>query len=191
MEREWPRFPTAEDLAEMKARGYEPRTIEEASVRAARRIRADELKERVVRAFAGVKLGHGVGLNEAYAMDDYADEVTRAAIRVGDEKDDWQRIPNTHRHYGRTGLSFFDAEGMRFHLPFYLLADLNDEEGCQILFHLTNLSEHGREQMSLLTPEQRAVVADYLELVAEEEPEYHGEEIADALRSFWRAEPSA
>jgi hypothetical protein len=87
--------------------------------------------------------------------------------------------------YGGGGLSFFDAEGMRFHLPRYLLADLDDEDGSQIIFHLTNVGEHSREQMSLLSAEQRAVVAAYLDLLAEEE-EWKRDEIETALETFWR-----
>ena len=75
-------------------------------------------------AFAGVTLGNGVGLREANGLDDYADSRTLAAYRSQDEKLDWSAISAADLDDCASSLGFFDADGMRFHLPAYLVADL-------------------------------------------------------------------
>jgi hypothetical protein len=60
----WKRFLTVQDLAEMKRRGYDQSILEEAEPRVERGVRAEKLKEQIIQAFAGVKLGNGVGLRE-------------------------------------------------------------------------------------------------------------------------------
>ena len=54
---------------------------------------------------------HGQGLD-----DDYEDAATCEALRLTDEKDDWSKIAVADLNQCYSSLSFFDAEGMRFHL---------------------------------------------------------------------------
>lgn len=75
-------------------------------------------------AFQGVTLGNGIGLWQGQGLDDYANSETLARYRAQDEKVDWSRIPASELDSCHSSLSFFDAEGMRFHLPAYLIADL-------------------------------------------------------------------
>lgn len=185
MDRVWKRFPSVEDLLEMKSRGYDRTTLEEAEQRHARSLRVDALKEQITKAFAGVQLGQGVGLQETLALDDYADAATCAAIREKDEKEDWSRIPRHNLPSAYGGPCFFDAEGMRFHLPCYLLEDLEREEGNDIIYRLVDMDGYNREQMTLLSREQRAAVADFLELLAEED-DFGRLEMKAAIESFWR-----
>lgn len=84
----------------------------------------DRLCKLISEAFAGVRLGKGVGLEEGQAIDGYADEETRARYRARDEKEDWSRIPAKRLIDWSSSLSFFDPAGMRFHLPAFLMADL-------------------------------------------------------------------
>src|SRR5436190_8367262 len=131
------KYPSPADIAEMKARGYDSTTIVEAEQQSKRWAAAQEVCRAIEAAFAGVTLGGGVGLQEAQGLDDYADDETRAAYRADDEKDDWHRIPAEALQRCNSSLSFFDAEGMRFHLPAYLLADLRDDYGFGMAFCLT------------------------------------------------------
>src|SRR5688500_17196676 len=85
---------------------------------------SEALCDLIREAFAGVKLGNGIGLQEAQGIDDYADKETCARYRAGDEKEDWTRIPAEELSRCNSSLSFFDAEGMRFHLPAFLVAEL-------------------------------------------------------------------
>ncbi|CUX08827.1 hypothetical protein G6L67_09225 [Agrobacterium tumefaciens] len=138
-------------------------------------------KAAVREAFAGVTLGGGVGLSEVQALDDYANNEVRAACRAGDEKNDWAAIPveDLNRHSGSP--AFLDAEGMRFHLPAYMTADLDGDYrhefapyscGCQ-------------EKFSLLTLLQRNAVEAYLRAISETEnlPPYQ-DDIERALEEW-------
>jgi len=113
-------------------------------------------------AFANVRLEDGVGLRQAQGIDDYQSDETCRALRQRDEKEDWQKIPVKELEDCYSSLSFFDAKGMRFHLPAFMIADLEGSYGPGARFILTHLNDYTREQFSLLSSEQRAAVAAYL-----------------------------
>src|SRR6185369_1468871 len=75
---------------------------------------------RIERAFSGVRLGEGVSLREADVIDDYGTDAERKKARAQDEQHDWKRIPDDLISHYNWCLSFFDAQGMRFHLPAYM-----------------------------------------------------------------------
>jgi len=117
------KYPSPKDIEEMKTRGYDQSVIEEATELSKRWLEKERLKETIGEAFMGVCLGQGVGLREAQGLDDFASKERCAEYRATDERlsgrpraDDLNRCSSS--------LSFFDAEGMRFHLPAYLLCDL-------------------------------------------------------------------
>src|SRR5690606_11328391 len=90
---------------------------------------------RLIRAaFRDVRLGNGVGLMQAQGLDDYADSKTLAEYRSQDEKDDWSKIPVSELNACYSSLSFFDAEGMRFHLPAFLIADIEGTFNQEVTF---------------------------------------------------------
>jgi hypothetical protein len=179
-------FPTQADIDEMKARGFDGGTIESARLRMERGGEAAAICERIREAFSGVTLGHGVGLQHAQGLDDYEDEETCAKWRLEDEKEDWSRISSHRLNVCNSSLSFFDAEGMRFHLPAHLIADLKGEYGFGMAFCLTHLSDYKEQQFALLTATQRKVVREYLRFILEE-PDYEFErpDVERALLGFW------
>lgn len=122
-------------------------------------------KAAVRAAFGGVTLGGGIGLSEAQALDDYANDEVRATCRAGDEKNDWAAIPprDLNRHSGSP--AFLDAEGMRFHLPAYMIADLDGDYRHEFAPYLCGC----QEKFSLLTPLQRTAVEVYLRAISERE----------------------
>lgn len=160
------KHPSAADIAEMTARGYNAWRISQAEEQAKRGVRAQEICELIREAFAGVKLGDGIGLRQAQGVDDYADEATCAAYRKGDEKEDWQHIPAEALNRCYSSLSFFDAAGMRFHLPAFLIADLQGDYHHGLEFSLTHLSDYNIQQFSLLSDAQRSAVRAYLLFLA-------------------------
>ncbi|MDB6080038.1 MAG: hypothetical protein JWO82_3785 [Akkermansiaceae bacterium] len=177
---------TPEQIAEMKARGYDSETLREARELLEAQVPVDELCRRIEEAFAGVTLGNGVGLSEANALDDYEDEATCALRRLDDEKEDWRRITWKQLNRFSSSPSFFDAEGMRFHLPALLIADLKGEYNQGMEFNLAHRSDHSREQFSLLNEAQREVVRDYLHfLLTHPDSKFHREDITDALLGYW------
>ncbi|MEA3207623.1 MAG: hypothetical protein QOE70_680 [Chthoniobacter sp.] len=180
------KYPSAADIAEMKARGYDPTTIAEAEQLSRRWPKAQELCRAIEDAFRGVTLGRGVGLQEAQGLDDYADAATCAAYRAKDEKDDWRRIPAEALGQCNSSLSFFDAEGMRFHLPAYLIADVHGDYGFGMAFCLTYLSDHGINRFALLSDAQRHVIRAFLLFIADD-PDYQFDrpDIHRALEEYW------
>ncbi len=137
-------------------------------------------------AFENVTLGNGVGLSEADAIDSYQDLQTRAAYREKDEKLDWKKIPSSSLNEYNSSLSFFDAEGMRFHLPAFLLADLNEEYNFGMTFALTHLSDYRKSQFELLSPDQRKAIKLFLEYLLNDEAfDYEAPQIKSAIENYW------
>lgn len=150
--------------------------------------------ERLIRkAFSGVTLEDGIGLMEGLEIDSYSDGDVRAAARETDEKMDWAAIPAEFLNGAATSLSYFDAKGMRFHLPAYLIADLHGELHQDIRYHLDSRALDSR--FSLLSSEQKAAVRHYLELQLEvlPEPNFQFEQsaIRESINGFWAADREA
>ena len=179
------KYPSPADIEEMKARGYERETIDRALEESKRWHEAESIRISIRKAFSGIKLGSGVGLYQAQGIDDYEEADTCAAYRANDEKEDWSRISAKALNECNSSLSFFDDEGMRFHLPAYLLGDLNGSYEYGMAFVLTQASSR-EEQFGLLNKEQRETVRTYLKFI-ENEPEYafDREDIRNALNNYW------
>lgn len=92
-----------------------------------------EIKE----AFKDVDLDDGIGLSEADALDSYADGKLRRECRQNDEKNDWRVISSADLNKYNSSLSYFDAKGMQFHLPAFLIADINGQYMYGMSFVLT------------------------------------------------------
>ena len=177
------RYPSADDIAEMRARDYDRSVIEEARELSKRRELLERIKLVIRDAFSGVRLDSGVGLWEAQALDDYADGATRAKYREKDEKHNWQMISVKDLNKCNSSLSFFDAEGMRFHWPAYLVADLDSAYNFGMAYCLTQCPG---VQFALLNNPQADAVRQYLQFI-EEEPDYalDREHIRRALEENW------
>jgi hypothetical protein len=146
-----------------------------------------ELIAAIRQAFAGVALGDGIGLRQAQAIDDYEVESVQQQAREQDEKLDWSRIPREVLAGCESSLSFFDAAGMAFHLPAFIVADIEGSSACGPVFHLTQVDQ--RDRFAALDRHQRRAVVDYLEWCLEQ-PHYDFEkpQILLALRDHWRAD---
>jgi len=177
---------TQTEIDEMWSRGYDPEIIRQAKFSEARTAEAEKLCERVSEAFEGVALGAGVGLFEGQAIDDYESDGIRYQERAKDEKESWERLESKHLNACSSSLSFFDALGMRFHLPAFMIADLRGEFGMGMEFTLTHLSDHSKEKFELLSPAQRQVVRMYLQFLGEDPDSkgYHTD-IDRALNDYW------
>lgn len=84
-------------------------------------IKKEELIKKINDAFQDVKLEDGIGLWEAQGHDDRLTTNEVIALRKKDEKEDWRKIPVIDLYKCSSSLSFFDAKGMRFHMPIFLL----------------------------------------------------------------------
>lgn len=171
----------------MRARGYEASTIERAEERLERWHLAQAVAAQIREAFSQVPLGQGVGLRQAQGIDGYEGEEALAASRALDEKVDWSRISSSALNECNSSLSFFDAEGMRFHLPAYLLADLDGLYEFGMAFCLTDIGALREEQFALLSPAQRDAVRAFLEYISgEDEYLFERPNILRALEEYWR-----
>jgi hypothetical protein len=183
-------FLTQQDVEELRSRGYDESNLYSTPSKV-RVLQAKELINQVTETFRGVKLCRGVGLFEGQAIDDYDSEEQRLLKREKDEKDDWSRIESDHLNACYSSLSFFDPLGMRFHLPAFICCDLRGEYDFSLGFSLTELDEWRINIFSLLTPQEKAMVATYLEFLADDvETEFSQEDIRVALRDFWRRDAS-
>jgi hypothetical protein len=181
------KHPSPKDVDEMRARGYDASTIEKAEEQSKRWHLAQAVAVRIREAFAQVRLGQGVGLRQAQGIDGYEGEAALAAYRALDEKADWSRIPSSALNECNSSLSFFDAEGMRFHLPAYLLADLDGSYEFGMAFCLTDMGELHEKQFALLTPPQRDAVRAFLEYISgEDDYQFEWPNILRALDEYWR-----
>ncbi|MBC7750677.1 MAG: hypothetical protein H7Z73_03015 [Candidatus Saccharibacteria bacterium] len=166
----------------IKARGFEPQTIKAEEEKGLRWYAAERVREMIREAFKEVKLGNGTGLKEADGIDEYKDAVTLAEYRAEDEKEDWQLIPVDNLNRYRSGLSFFEAEGMRFHLSAFMISELNGDCNFDIAFTLTRLEEHCTQKYSLFSVQQRIAVREFLLLLSVEDDYAHHR--PDILRSL-------
>jgi len=182
---------TQAEIAEMRARGYDPILIQEAKYSQDRTRTAERQCAQIAEAFAGVKLGSGIGLRQAKAIDDYEDRSVQMARRAEDEKEDWSAITIDDLNRFSSSLSFFDGDGMRFHLPAFLIADLKGVYHMGLKFTLTHLSDYDRNRFAHLTLEQSTAIADYLCFIRENCYGSDRKEIDHALVSYWRSESPA
>jgi hypothetical protein len=180
------KHPSPKDIEEMQARGYEASTIEKAKEQSQRWHIAQAVANQIREAFSGVQLGGGVGLRQAQGIDGYESEEALGRYRALDEKADSSQIPPSALNECNSSLSFFDAEGMRFHLPAYLLADLEGRYEFGMAFCLTDIGDLRHEQFALLSPSQRTAVRSFLEYISEEENYlFQRPNIIRAIEEYW------
>jgi hypothetical protein len=141
-------------------------------------------------AFGGVRLGAGVSLHQARAMDDdWVRQSDVADLRSKDPEERWQDITDKSLDLFSDTLAFMDAEGFRFHIPrfmVYSLTHAGDATGSWAvdapIYTCMHKDETGR--FSLLSPEQRRVIGRFLRLVAAHH-HYFADEACQALDQFW------
>jgi len=158
-------------------------------------------------AFDGVELGNGVSLHETIVIDHYGDSEERQIARRTDEKADWRRLvfdPELSEIHGVGGLTFYDAEGLRFHLPAYLsLAVLwassrlrgsfNSDIFYSLLYQLTSLNDYQLERFAILNEQQRMCVKEvllYLHAYILFDFETYESDIDRAIADYWSNPPT-
>ena len=145
-----------------------------------------KLRQSIEAAFENVTLGDGIGLWQAQAIDDYENEKGQLAARNRDEKLDWKTISGNDLIRCNSSLSFFDADGMRFHLPAFILSDEFHEHTDSLIYSLTCLNDYVLNMFSSLTTSQRKVVTEYLIWCKNHKDyEFEKEEIERSLKEFW------
>lgn len=148
-------------------------------------MKTEALIEIIRQAFTNVELEDGIGLWEAQAIDDYEPKSTQIEKRKTDEKEYWTSISPEELQRCHSSLSFFDAKGMRFHLPAFLVASIKEQVDDPI-FHLTHLDDYAKSKLTVLNPEQRRAVSKYLAWCSEQEDyEFERPLIQRVLDEYW------
>jgi len=148
----------------------------------------------IYESFDQVLLEDGVSLHETIEIDNYgATDKEKAQIK-NDERKDWKKLiddPELEKIHGFGGLSFYDAKGLRFHLPAYLCLTINNPKADvteSLMFHLTHLEAYNRERFSILTVEQRKAVKVFLTYIRYNTGfafEFDFAAIEAAIRDYW------
>jgi hypothetical protein len=77
---------------------------------------------------------------------------------------------------------------MRFHLPAYLVADLNGGLQTDVLFHLVYMADGAASRFDTLSPAQRDAVREFLLLrLSDPRRAFVRPMIEAALRDYWTA----
>ena len=147
----------------------------------------EQVIELVERAFDGVRLGDGIGLWQAQAIDDWWD--CEQMIREGrerDEKMDWRKIDVETLNQCSSSPCFLDAEGFRFLIPAYIIAELRTGVDGEIVWLLSKRSDIIMEKFTALNRAQRLAIREFLIHVMDE-PDHqdYRDEIEIALETAW------
>jgi len=178
--------PSQDSIAIMRQKGYSPYAIKAEEERLTHYEDGLALCLVIEQAFADVKLGSGVGLFQAQGIDDYADNSTCAKSRASDEKHDWRKITSTSLERCNSSLSFFDAEGMRFHLPAYLISSLRGEYSFGMAHCLACTYVTSPDKFRLLNTEQRRAVRLFLlHILNDREYKFDRHDIERSLNEYW------
>ena len=143
-------------------------------------------------AFRGVILEDGIGLYEAQAISSYQTEDIRKLYRQKDETTDWQAISKDMLEECYDSHCFFDAKGMRFHLPAIMIYQLKCEDsevdvnivGALIGYWEENKSVRLKERFDILSSEQRNTVRQFL-IEMFKENRCLEDEIQKAFKAYW------
>jgi hypothetical protein len=133
------------------------------------------LARQVEAAFQGVRLGEGVSLHQARAMDDYASDDEIAAARALDIEERWQDVPDEKVDRFSDALAFMDAAGLRFYLPRFMVFALKHREGseysgsraCDAAINNADLRDTPGKH-ALMTERQREAVRAFAEFFRDE-----------------------
>ena len=167
----------------------------------------DEVEAAIRSAFAGVRLGSGVSLRQAAAIDVYLKGMTEAefeALPLSEVTDDWTLVPEDELR--SAVVPHLDADGLRYYLPALLLwllkyAEDEDDDPLDGDPEMTRIGIIGalapRMQVQVHTyaifdgfsAEQRAALASYVEALPRLVGLYDEEDatlVARSLDQYWR-----
>ena len=112
-------------------------------------------------AFRNTSLGNGIGLREANAMDDYATQTECKRQRQMDEKHEWRNLTPEMLNKNYVAPAYFDARGFYFHLPAFLIAELNGQFNWDFIERLIKKHPRSTEWIGLLNLRKTAELKCY------------------------------
>ncbi len=183
MDKDLVRYYSAKKIKKMEEEGIDAYSL------AALRVVHDEVEnisKEIVDAFDGVQLEDGIGLSQANAMDDYEPKEILMRLRENDEKFDWRKIQSDRLNANCWSLPYFDAKGMRFHLPAFMISDLREEYRFDLVSSVVVSNCFMQEKMKLLSNKQKNAVISYLSfLMKHQDHIFERERIKKSIEIFW------
>jgi hypothetical protein len=164
----------AQFIERLKAEGYDLWTISQWEKWLELVPETSNVVQQIRDAFSGLQLGSGVGLREANGLDDYADESELVQLRKLDERTDWRKLDADllNRYY--CAPTFFDARGFVFHLPAFLIAELDDRFDFPFIDRIIEKQPTTGSWIDLLTATQAEALANVL-LLVKQHPDYYND----------------
>ena len=148
-------------------------------------------------AFGGVRLGRGISLSMAEAIDDWVDQSIVEGLRGTESDEDWTAIDPRELERAES-IAHLDPEGLRFYLPALMLLLLNRYEPTEMWCIGTTAALDQRQPhpdgfLEFLSPEQRRAVALYVQALPGLVPLEHDDAaILDrSFRATWSRELNA
>ncbi|MBA2611152.1 MAG: hypothetical protein H0U95_04220 [Bacteroidetes bacterium] len=158
----------------------------------------EELTKAIYTAFKNVKLEDGVGLYEADCLDEYRhpNDPIYISWKQKDERDSWETIlplfltHTVHERVSSSNYFFMDSKGKRFHIPCYLLQDLEEKNsGNNPLITDITYKINGLLDYEILNTSQKQVIINFFDFKLEEFMKYDNDfdfEIYNAAREWFK-----
>ncbi len=153
-----------------------------------------ELISEIEKIFGGVKLGEGIGVLEAMAIDHCVNYKERLRARKSDFRESWKAIPVEVIEDSYSALCFVDIKGMLFCLPAFMVFALRSYESndslsvdAPIYALLANPVFVESELREHFKPEHFSLMAKFLRyMVLEAGDDYVDADAASqAYEKFW------
>ncbi len=148
----------------------------------------------IEKGFGGVKLGDGIGVLEAIAIDRCASDKQRLKARESDYRESWKAIPAEVIEESYSALCFVDLKGMLFCLPAFMVFALRSYESntslsvdARIYALLANPTFVESDVYEYFKPEHLSLMAKFLRfMVLEAGDEYVDADAASqTYEKFW------
>lgn len=156
----------------------------------------EQIIQLITKAFADVKLGNGISLEQVKIMDESSIGDPIKKVPSVDSERHWSEIPSEIlRKYW--ALSYLDNEGFRYYIPAFMIQELKDFKQDEpyvrsgIIFQLYPNKKHQWDfsinRYSLLTPKMKQATYYFLQFFAENLP-WGTEDKTNAeraIRNYW------
>ncbi|CAN5820391.1 hypothetical protein BH23ACT12_BH23ACT12_02140 [soil metagenome] len=155
---------------------------------------SDDLIEQINAVFGRVELGDGLSLHQARAMDRLQPPEDVLEARPLDREDRWQEISDGKVEEFHYALTFMDPEGLRFHLPRFMVFALEhpglDSPAIDAAVYACDFGDEMDQdvvaQFNAMSRTQMKTIAGFLAHITESsDKDYDTMVAAIALESFW------
>ncbi len=153
-----------------------------------------ELISEIEKVFGSVKLGEGIGVLEAMAIDHCVSDKQRLIARKSDFRESWKAIPSEVIEDSYSALCFVDTKGMLFCLPAFMVFALRSYDSntslsvdAPIYALLANPTFVESDMHDYFKPEHLSLMAKFLRyMVLEAGDEYVDADAASqAYEKIW------